>query len=51
MGIFEKLKSSLEEAVEIQVGKKSPARVKRYEVADVLKIRGKKKGKESKWKS
>lgn len=51
MGIFEKLKSSLEEAVKIQVGKKSPARVKRYEVADVREIRGKMRDKESKWKS
>ncbi len=51
MGIFEKLKSSLEEAVEIQVGKKLPARVKRYEVVDVQEIRGKMKNKESECKN
>lgn len=51
MKFFDKLKSSLEEAVEMHMGKKLPARVKRYEVADVRVIRGKMKDKESKWKS
>ncbi|KFC03809.1 Cro/CI family transcriptional regulator [Trabulsiella guamensis ATCC 49490] len=39
MSIFDELKSSLEEAVEIQAGKRAPARVTRYEVADVRAIR------------
>ncbi|WP_061709496.1 NadS family protein [Pseudenterobacter timonensis] len=39
MSIFDELKSSLEEAVEIQSGKKMPARITRYEVADVRAIR------------
>ena len=39
MSIFEELKSSLEEAVEIHSGKKTPSRVTRYEVADVRAIR------------
>ncbi|KNC90714.1 NadS family protein [Trabulsiella odontotermitis] len=39
MSIFDELKSSLEEAVEIQAGKRAPARVTRYDVADVRAIR------------
>ncbi|MBO1927673.1 hypothetical protein J3998_08800 [Thiomicrorhabdus sp. 6S2-11] len=36
---FDELKASLQEAVEIQQGKKAPSRVTRYEVADVKAIR------------
>ncbi|MGT8859947.1 NadS family protein [Enterobacter sp. 186315] len=39
MGIYDELKASLEEAIEIQSGKKAPSRVTRYEVADVRVIR------------
>lgn len=39
MSIFNELQASLEEAVEIQHGRKKPARVTRYEVADVKAIR------------
>ena len=39
MSIFNELKSSLEEAVEIQNGRKAASRVTRYEVADVRAIR------------
>lgn len=39
MSIFNELKSSLEEAVEIHNGRKSASRVTRYEVADVRAIR------------
>ena len=39
MSIFNELHASLEEAVEIQRGRKKPARVTRYEVADVKAIR------------
>ncbi len=39
MDFFEELKTSLEEAVEIKSGKKAPARVTRYEIADVKAIR------------
>ena len=39
MSIFDELKASLEEAAEIQRGKKTPSRVTRYEVADVRAIR------------
>jgi putative transcriptional regulator len=39
MSIFDELKASLEEAVEIEQGQKKPARVTRYEVADVKAIR------------
>ena len=39
MSIFEDLKSSLEEAVEIKKGRQESARVTRYEVADVKAIR------------
>lgn len=39
MSIFNELEASLEEAVEIQRGRKIPARVTRYEVADVKAIR------------
>ncbi|ENA0609353.1 helix-turn-helix domain-containing protein [Enterobacter bugandensis] len=39
MTIFDELKSSLEEAVEIHSGMKAPSRVTRYEVADVRAIR------------
>lgn len=39
MSIFDELKSSLEEAVEIHSGKKTAFRVTRYEVADVRAIR------------
>jgi len=40
MDFFNELKTSLEEAVEIKSGKKAPARVTRYEIADVKAIRG-----------
>ncbi|HBL8908234.1 TPA: helix-turn-helix domain-containing protein [Enterobacter hormaechei] len=39
MSIFNELKSSLEEAVEIYNGRKAASRVTRYEVADVRAIR------------
>ncbi|WP_409249500.1 NadS family protein [Enterobacter hormaechei] len=39
MSIFNELKSSLEEAVEIHNGSKAASRVTRYEVADVRAIR------------
>ena len=39
MSIFNELQASLEEAVEIQHGRKEPARVTRYEIADVKAIR------------
>ena len=39
MSIFNELKSSLEEAVEIHNGRKAASRVTRYEVADVRAIR------------
>ena len=39
MSFFDKLKTSLEEAVEIKQGLKEPARVTRYEIADVKAIR------------
>ena len=39
MSIFNELQASLEEAVEIHHGLKKPARVTRYEVADVKSIR------------
>ncbi|EHN8900907.1 NadS family protein [Enterobacter hormaechei] len=39
MSIFDELKSSLEEAVEIHCGRKAASRVTRYEVADVRAIR------------
>ena len=39
MSIFNELKSSLEEAVEIHNGRKAASRVTRYEVADVKAIR------------
>lgn len=39
MNIFDDLKASLEEAVEIRAGRKAASRVTRYEVADVRAIR------------
>lgn len=39
MNFFDELKTSLEEAVDIKSGKKAPARVTRYEIADVKAIR------------
>ncbi|WP_194205363.1 NadS family protein [Superficieibacter sp. 1612_C1] len=39
MTFFDELKQSLEEAIDIKKGVKGPARVTRYEVADVKKIR------------
>lgn len=39
MSMFNELKASLEEAVEIKHGRKVPARITRYEVADVKAIR------------
>ena len=39
MSFFDELKASLEEAVEIKNGVKAPARVTRYELADVKAIR------------
>lgn len=39
MSIYDELKSSLEEAVEIHSGRKAASRVTRYEVADVRAIR------------
>ena len=41
MSFFDELKASLEEAVEIKNGTKAPARVTRYELADVKSIREK----------
>lgn len=41
MSFFEDLKTSLEEAVEIKKGTKEPARVSRYDIADVRAIREK----------
>ncbi|MEB6377883.1 helix-turn-helix domain-containing protein [Leclercia adecarboxylata] len=39
MNFFEELKTSLEEAVDIKNGVKTPARATRYEIADVKAIR------------
>ena len=39
MSFFDELKASLEEAVEIKNGVREPARVTRYELADVKGIR------------
>ncbi|WP_102794459.1 NadS family protein [Bowmanella denitrificans] len=39
MSIFNDLKASLEEAVEIEIGYRKPSRVTHYEVADVKAIR------------
>ena len=39
MSFFDELKASLEEAVEIKNGVKVPARVTRYELADVKALR------------
>ena len=39
MHFFDELKTSLEEAVDIKNGNKAPARVTRYEIADVKAIR------------
>jgi len=39
MNFFDELKTSLKEAVDIKNGTKSPARVTRYEIADVKAIR------------
>ncbi|MDF1690419.1 MAG: NadS family protein [Cycloclasticus sp.] len=39
MNIFDDLKNSLEEAVEIKNGQKNSSRVTRYEIADVKAIR------------
>lgn len=39
MSIFNELKDSLTEAVEIKQGRKEPSRVTRYEVADVKTLR------------
>ena len=39
MSFFDESKTSLEEAVEIKQGLKEPARVTRYEIADVKAIR------------
>jgi len=39
MSIFDELKTSLEEAVEIKQGKKKASRVTHYEIADVKAIR------------
>lgn len=39
MHFFDELKTSLEEAVDIKNGTKAPARVTRYEIADVKAIR------------
>lgn len=41
MSIFDDLKTSLEEAVEIRKDQKPAARISRYEVADVKEIRAK----------
>lgn len=39
MTLFSELKSSLEEAVEIQQGRKEASRITRFEIADVKSIR------------
>lgn len=39
MSIFNELKTSLQEAIEIKQGIKSPSRATRYEVADVKALR------------
>lgn len=39
MSIFNELKDSLNEAVDIKHGRKAPSRVARYEVADVKALR------------
>lgn len=39
MSIFDELKSSLEEAVEIHQGRKETGRITRFEIADVKSIR------------
>lgn len=39
MTFFDELKHSLEEAVDIKKGIKEPARITRYDIADVKKIR------------
>jgi DNA-binding transcriptional regulator YiaG len=39
MSVFNELKASLQEAVDIKQGKKSPSRVTRLEVADVKALR------------
>jgi DNA-binding transcriptional regulator YiaG len=39
MSIFDELKSSLEEAVEIHQGRKAASRITRFEIADVKSIR------------
>lgn len=39
MSFFNELKASLEEAVDIQQSHKAPARITRYEIADVKAIR------------
>ncbi|MDP2715920.1 NadS family protein [Rheinheimera sp.] len=39
MSIFNELKDSLTEAVDIKQGRKAPSRVTRYEVADVKTLR------------
>lgn len=39
MSFFDDLKASLEEAVDIKNGVQSPARVTRYEIADIKAIR------------
>jgi DNA-binding transcriptional regulator YiaG len=41
MTIFNELKASLEEAIEIRQGNKPPSRLIRYEVADVKALRAK----------
>jgi DNA-binding transcriptional regulator YiaG len=41
MTIFNELKASLEEAIEIRQGNKPPSRLTRYEVADVKALRAK----------
>lgn len=41
MSLFDELKASLQEAVEIKNGAKEPARATRYELADVKAIRNK----------
>lgn len=41
MNVFNELKASLEEAVEIKQGRKADARVTHYELADVSAIRAK----------
>ncbi len=41
MTIFNELKASLEEAIDIRQGNKPPSRLTRYEVADVKALRAK----------